>query len=74
MEKTVSFWDIFKRNPDGSIEPTRVVKMSGIKMGPGVRLGSGVKFGGIDLTQHTDSNLKIQENSDSSSIVGIIEK
>lgn len=71
MERTVSFWEIFRRNTDGSIEPTRIVRIGGIKMGPGVRLGSGVKFGGIDLTQHTDSNLRIQEQTDSTSILGI---
>ena len=74
MERTVSFWEIFKRNPDGSIEPTRIVRIGGVQMGPGVRLGSGVKFGGVDLTQHTDKNLRIQENIDSSSILGIIQK
>lgn len=74
MEKTVSFWEIFKRNPDGSIEPTRVVRIGGIQMGPGVRFGSGVKFGGVDLTQHTDKNLKVEEGTDSTSILGIIKE
>lgn len=40
-------------------------------MGPGVRLGSGVRFGGVDLTQYTDRNLRINEQTDSTSILGI---
>ena len=71
MERTVSFWEIFRRNSDGSIEPTRIVKIGGVQMGPGVRLGSGVKFGGVDLTQHTNRNLRVQEQTDSTSILAI---
>ena len=71
MERTARFWEIFRQNPDGSIEPTRVVQISGIQMGPGVRLGSGVRFGGIDLTQYIGRDLKIEERTDSTRILGI---
>lgn len=60
-EKRINFFDIFKVHPDGSIEPLRVVKISGVQFGPGVRFGRGVSFSGIDLSLYVGRDFLIEE-------------
>ncbi len=44
--------DLFRQNPDGSIEPTKRIKVQSkdgsAEFGPGVRLTRGVQFGGVN--------------------------
>lgn len=69
----IDFSRIFKTHPDGSIEPLRPVRISGVRIGPGVRLGPGVRFGGIDLSLYAGKELEVEEveESEDSSVVGI---
>lgn len=50
MEQRINFYQIFRVNADGSIEPLRIIRIGGVQMGPGVKFGKGVSFGGIDLS------------------------
>ena len=61
MEQKVNFYQIFKVNSDGSIEPLRSVRIGGVQMGPGVKFGKGVSFSGIDLTQFIGRDFAIEE-------------
>lgn len=67
----INFYQIFKVNPDGSIEPIRVVRIGGVQMGPGVRFGRGVSFGGLDLSQYIGRDFQVEEQSGILIIVGI---
>lgn len=67
----INFYQIFKVNTDGSIEPLRMVRIGGIQMGPGVRFGGGVSFGGIDLFQYIGRDFQVEEQSGILIIVGI---
>ncbi|KKR42943.1 MAG: hypothetical protein UU10_C0011G0008 [Parcubacteria group bacterium GW2011_GWF1_40_6] len=72
MERIVNFWEIFRQNPDGGIEPTRVVRIGGVQMGPGVVFGPGVSFGGVNLAQYAGRSLRIQEDQEIITILGIL--
>jgi len=67
----VNFYNIFKVNNDGSIEPLRIVRIGGVQMGPGVRFGGGVSFAGIDLSQYIGRDFKVEEQGGILIIVGI---
>ena len=72
MERIADFWEIFRQNPDGGIQPTRVVKIGSVKMGPGVVFGPGVSFGGVNLAQYAGRSLRIQEDQEIITILGIL--
>lgn len=71
MPQRFNFFQIFKVNSDGSIEPIRVVRVGGVQMGPGVRLGRGVSFGGVDLSQFVGRDFKVEEQNGILIIIGI---
>ena len=71
MEERINFYQIFKVNTDGSIEPLRLVRIGGVQMSPGVRFGGGVSFGGIDLSQHVGKDFLAEEKNGILIIVGI---
>lgn len=62
---------IFRRHPDGSIEPLQRIRVGGIEISPGVRFPHGVAFGGIDFTQFTDHALEVETEGDTIIIKGI---
>ena len=68
----VGFSTIFKRHPDGGIEPLRPVRIGGVTLGPGVRFTPGVRFGGVDLALYAGKDLEVEEGQDTvSSIVAL---
>lgn len=71
MSRKFNFYQIFRINPDGSIEPIRVVRIGGVQMGPGVRFGRGVLFGNIDLTQYIGRDFQVEEINGILIITGI---
>ena len=71
MQQRVNFYQIFRINIDGSIEPLRLVKIGGVQMGPGVRFGKGVSFSGIDLSQYVGRDFAVEEQSGVLLIKGI---
>jgi hypothetical protein len=71
MPQRLNFYQIFRTNPDGSIEPIRFVRIGGVQFGPGVRFGRGVSFGGIDLSQFVGRDFQVEEQNGILIIVGI---
>lgn len=71
MEERINFYQIFKINPDGSIEATRLVKIGGVQFGPGVRFGKGVSFSGIDLSLYIGRDFLVEEQGGALLIKGI---
>jgi len=71
MEQTINFYQIFRVNTDGSIEPLRPVRIGGVQMGPGVKFGRGVSFGGIDLFSFVGRNFRVEEQNGLLIITGI---
>lgn len=67
----VSFVQIFRMHPDGSLEPIRRIRIGGVEVGPGVRFGQGVSFGGIDLTKYTRNDFEVTTEEDLWVIQGI---
>jgi len=57
----INFYQIFRVNVDGSIEPLRLVRIGGVQMGPGVKFGKGVSFSGIDLSQFVGRDFSAEE-------------
>ncbi len=70
-EKRLNFYEIFRINTDGSIEPIRLVRIGGVQFGPGVRFGKGVSFSGIDLSQYIGRDFLVEEDVGVSSVKGI---
>jgi len=72
MTQRVNFFNLFKINQDGSIEPLRLIRIGGIQFGPGVRFGKGVLFAGIDLSQYIGRDFQVQiDQSEIVTIMGI---
>lgn len=71
MNQRLNFYQIFKINSDGSIEPIRIVRIGGVQFGPGVRFGGGVSFGGIDLAQYVGRDFQVEEQNGILVIIGI---
>lgn len=71
MPIRVNFFQVFRLNQDGSIEPIRTVRIGGAQFGPGVRFGRGVSFGGIDLSQYLGRDLQAEEQEGILIITGI---
>lgn len=67
----VNFYQIFRINSDGSIEPLRILRIGGVQFGPGVRFGRGVSFGGVDLSQYVGRDFQVEEQNGILIIVGI---
>ena len=71
MQQKLNFYQIFRINSDGSVEPIRIVRIGGVQMGPGVKFGRGVLFGGIDITQYIGRDFQVEESSGILIITGI---
>lgn len=71
MPYRLNFYRIFQINPDGSIEPLRIVRIGGVQFGPGVRFGRGVSFGGVDLTQYVGKDFQVEDQNGILIIIGI---
>lgn len=71
MSQRLNFYQIFRINPDGSVEPIRRIRIGGVQCGPGVRFGSGVSFGGVDLSQFVGRDLSVEDRDGVLIIVGI---
>ena len=55
----VPFTTIFRKNPDGSIEPVQQVRIGGVLLTPGVILRKGQIIAGLDLTQYESNEFQI---------------
>ena len=71
MQQRINFYQIFKVNIDGSIEPLRPVRIGGVQMGPGVKFGKGVSFSGIDLYQFIGRDFAVEDQAGIYVIMGI---
>lgn len=71
MPYRLNFYQIFRINTDGSIEPLRIVRIGGVQFGPGVRFGRGVSFGGVDLAQYVGRDFQVEDQNGILIIIGI---
>lgn len=71
MEQRINFYQIFRVNADGSIEPLQPVRIGGVQMSPGVKFGKGVSFSGIDLSQFVGRDFAVEEQAGVFVIKGI---
>ena len=63
MERRINFYQIFRVNTDGSIEPLRPIRIGGVQMGPGVRFGKGVSFSGVDLSLYVGRDFLVEDSN-----------
>ena len=66
----INFYQIFRVNADGSIEPLRPVKIGGVQFGSGARFKN-VSFGGIDLSKYIGRDFEIRDEGGVYVITGI---
>lgn len=71
MAQRVNFYNLFKVNADGSIEPLKVIRIGGVQFGPGVRFGQGVFFGNVELSQYIGRDFSIEVQNGVVIILGI---
>lgn len=71
MKQRINFFQIFRINPEGSIEPNMRVRIGGVQFGPGVKIGRGVLFGNIDLFQFVGRDFEVQDINGVLNITGI---
>jgi hypothetical protein len=63
MLQRLRFYDVFTKNPDGSLTPKRVISVGGVTFGPGVSFGQGVSFGGINFFQYEMFDISVEETN-----------
>ena len=63
MLQRLRFYDVFNKNPDGSLIPKRVINVNGIIFGPGVAFRQGVSFGGVDFFQYQMYDIAAEESN-----------
>ncbi len=56
----ITFESVFKKNLDGSFEPTQRIRVGGVEFGPGIRFTPGVSFVGIDFTQLVGKDFEVE--------------
>ena len=71
MEQRLNFYQIFQVHADGSIEPTRTIRIGGIQFGKGVRFGKGISFSGIDLSLYVGRDFLAEDREGILVIKGI---
>jgi len=59
----VSFWNIFKKNPDNSISPLSTIRVGGVTLSSGITFTEGVTFGGIDFFKYQGLDLEVEEKN-----------
>lgn len=67
----VPFSSIFRREPNGSIEPVQQVRIGGVLLSPGVILAPGQIIAGLDLSQYSDREFQIDVKDGVLTITGI---
>lgn len=71
MTQRLNFYDIFKINEKGMIEPLQIVRVGTLQFGPGVSLGGGVTIGKISLNQLIGKDLEVKEKNGILIVTGI---
>ncbi|MHB8261771.1 MAG: hypothetical protein ACYDCN_15305 [Bacteroidia bacterium] len=70
MIERLKFFDVFQKNPDGSLTPRYVINVGGVTFGPGVAFGQGVSFGGVNFFQYQNNDVAIEKKDGVSIIKG----
>lgn len=71
MPQRVNFYNIFRVNDDGSIEPTRTVQIGAVRALPGVKFGRDVSFGGVNFSSFIGRDLEVENETGVTVITGI---
>ena len=69
----INFYQLFRQYPDGSIEPTRRIRVGGVEFGPGVRFSGGVSFSGIDLMRFIGKDFEVEDQNGILFLKGVYE-
>lgn len=64
------FSDVFTENPDGSLNPKRIINVNGVTFDKNVTFSPGVAFGGIDF--HKYKNFLIAGTVDENDVLTIL--
>jgi len=51
--------DLFKRNTDGSISPTRLLEINGEMVNPSIKIAAGETYGGINISAYGGHDLMV---------------
>lgn len=60
----INFNQVFRANPDGTLEPKAPVELNGVRIIPGVKFRRGAKFGKVDLFEFVGTDLALRQNGD----------
>jgi len=55
------FDEVFKINPNGSINPVRAIRLGGVSLGPSVSFSKGVSFSGLDIFNFLWADIEAEE-------------
>ena len=55
------FNEVFTENSDGTLSPTRQIRVGGVSFGPGVSFGSGAAFASINFHQYKNHDLEADD-------------
>lgn len=69
-----SFYEIFRRNPDGTLTPKRTINVNNITFGQGVSFGPGVSLGGVDFFDYLGYDIAAEEENSVLVIRGFYKK
>lgn len=58
------FSDVFTENPDGTLSPTRQIRVGFVSFGPNISFGPDAALGGINFHQFKGHDLGADEEND----------
>jgi hypothetical protein len=59
-----TFWQLFRRIDDNTLEVLRKIKVGGVEFSPGVRIGKGAIVAGIDFFRYLNADIEGDEEND----------
>ena len=69
-----TFYEVFQKNPDGSLTPRRTIHINGVTFGYGVTFNKGVAFGGVDFFNFEGGDIEANEENGILNILGFYGK
>lgn len=74
MPRRFPFFEVFQKNPDGSLTPRKVINVNGVTFGNGVAFSPGVNFGGVDFFKFQNYDIAAEDEGGILVIKGFYER
>jgi len=69
------FFEVFKKNEDGSLTPNETIKIGSVMLGAGsVKFSKGISFAGVNIFEYYGKDMEVEYKNDILVIKGFYEE